>query len=497
MSEPKRSTGWRTCLPVGGVLAALLAGCASRPPQVLDSRLLPQRFVGPSPQAARLWPRAAWWRRFDSPQLSRLIVRAHRHNRDLAAAAARLMEARAEVMIQRSALFPQIDAQTGAQRLGVGPEALPSNGQGQPSATINAFSLNGNVSYDLDVWGLARDDLRSAQQGVKAARFADKALALSVTADVADAYFNVLALRNEIAITKEDITAIDGILNIVELKVKAGTVSHLDLAQEQAQVQAVKAQLPGLNQQEIAERVALAVLVGTAPEMLHLGAANASVIRLPAVRPGLPSALLLRRPDVAQAEADLAAAHANVQAARAAFLPQFALSGAVGFSSTAVNALLRGPGFLWDAGAQLLQTIFDGGKLIGQKDLAYANQRALIAAYENAILRAYADVETALGQVHNTRQEQVHLRAEVAAARQAFKIAELQYREGTAGLLTVLQTQQTLFAAKDQLVQARLARMQAVVHLYEALGGGWQEPQADRSQFPVDGPLSGGSRKAP
>jgi outer membrane protein TolC len=191
----------------------------------------------------------------------------------------------------------------------------------------------------------------------------------------------------------------------------------------------------------------------------------------------------LRRPDVAQAEANLAAAHANLQAARAAFLPQFSLSGSAGLSSAAANALLHGPSFLWDAGAQVVQTIFDGGKFIGQKNLAFATQEQLVADYENAVLQAYADVETTLGQVSTDQQEERNLEDEVATAREAFQIGELQYREGTAGLLTVLQTQGTLFAAKNQLVQVRLARMQAVVQLFVALGGGWKEPFRDRTQF--------------
>ena len=483
MNKPKTAQSWRACLSVGTALATLLAGCATPPPQVLTAQRVPTHFVGPNPKSAQLWPRANWWRLFDSPELSKLIERAQTSNRDLAASAARIQEANAEVTIQRSALFPQFDVQASAERIGEGSGALSSNVQGQPSLTVNSFGLSGNANYSLDVWGLARDNLRSAEEGVNSARFAGEALALTVTADVADAYFNILATRKEIAITKENITAIDGILNIVRLKVKAGTVSNLDLAQEQAQVESVRAQLPMLRQQEIAERATLAVLVGMPAEALHLGTRNALPIQMPAVRPGLPSALLLRRPDVAQAEANLAAAHANLQAAHAAFLPQLALGGSAGFSSAALSALLHGPSFLWDAGAQAVQTIFAGGKLIGQDDLAYATQKALVAAYENAILNAYADVEIALGQVHNAKQEEAHLRGEVAAGREAFRIGELQYREGTADLLTVLQTQQTLFAARDQLVQARLTRMQAVVHLYVALGGGWKEPQAARTQY--------------
>lgn len=478
-TAPTRSA-W---LPLGMALGALLTGCATRPPQILTPQWIPEHFVGQGPAGAPVWPHVRWWRRFECPQLSKLIERARTSNRDLAASAARIQEAQAEVTIERSALFPQLDLQASGERIGEGSGALSSSVQGQPSLTVNSFGLLGNASYGLDVWGLARDNLRSAEEGVHSARFASEALALTVTGDVADTYFNILAIRKEIAITRENITAIDEILNIVRLKVKAGTVSHLDLAQEQAQVESVKAQLPGLRQQEIAERAALAVLVGIPVESLRLPAEDRQTVRVPAVQPGLPSELLVRRPDVAQAEANLAAAHANLQAARAAFLPQFALGGSVGFSSAAASALLHGPSFLWDAGAQMIQTIFDGGRLIGQDDLAYATQKALLAAYETAILNAYADVETALGQVRNAEQEEARLRDEVAAARKAFQIGALQYREGTAGLLTVLQTQQTLFAARNQLVQARLARMQAVVHLYVALGGGWKEPPLDRTQF--------------
>lgn len=482
MSEPTNLRTWRSWPLIETALAVLLAGCVTRPPQVLTPQLVPRHFVGPSPQTAQVWPRTGWWRGFHSPELSRLIELAQRGNRNLVAATATVKEAMAEVTIQRSALFPAINAQATAQRLGAESGAFSTTGQ-PIGVTTNAFSLNGNVSYDLDVWGLARDNLRSAEDTVTSDRFARRAAALTVTADVADGYFNILALNQEIAITREDIAAIEAIVDIVKVKVKAGTVSHLDLAQEQAQAASVRAQLPVLRQREIAQHAALAVLVGIPPEVLHLGKGTERVLRIPLVRPGLPSALLLRRPDVAEAEANLAAAHANLQAARAAFLPQLSLSGSAGFSSTAANALLHGPGFLWDAGAQLVQTIFDGGKLIGQKDLAFATQEKLVADYENAVLQAYADVETALGELSTDQQEEHNLEAEVAAAREAFRIGELQYREGTAGLLTVLQTQETLFAARDQLVQVRLARMQAVVQLYEALGGGWTEPRADRTQF--------------
>ena len=473
--------GGRWLLALGSV-AACLTGCATRPPQALSPQIVPKTFVGHVATPAPVWPRSGWWQGFGSPELSRLIELARTDNRNLAVAAARLREARAQVTIQRAALFPAIDAEAQADRSGVGQAALSSNGQ-QDSTTRNSFELGGGASYELDVWGLSRDNLRSAEEALKASRFAQRGVALTTTESVADTYFEILALREQIAIANQDIAAIDGILRIVRVKVRAGTASHLDLAQEQAQVEAVEGELPALEEQALEARVALAVLIGQPPEGFAVEAQSAEAIRIPDVAPGLASQLLLRRPDVAEAEANLAAAHANLQAARAAFLPQFALSGSAGFSSAAANALLHGPSFLWDAGAQLVQTIFDGGKLVGQKDLAYATQQELVASYQNAVLNAYADVESALGQVRNYAREEQHLSQEVVAAREAFQISRLQYSQGVADLLNVLQAQQTLFGARDSLVQARLARLQATVHLYAALGGGWQEPPRERTQF--------------
>ncbi|MFZ0550284.1 MAG: efflux transporter outer membrane subunit [Steroidobacteraceae bacterium] len=461
-------------------LIILFSACATRPPQVLTPKLVPPKFVGPATVAAPVWPTAGWWHAFGSPELSNLITLAQADNRDLAAAAARLREARAEVMIQRAALFPQVDLEGEAIRAGVGTAAVQTGSQ--HVSTGNAFGLNLDGSYDLDVWGLERDNLRSATEALKSSHFAQQAAALTVLAAVADGYFNVLALREQISIAQEDITAIEGILGTIKLKVSAGTASHLDLAQEEAQLESVRAQLPALEELELEARVALAVLLGRPPESFDVQARNCDGIRLPAVAVGLPAQLLLRRPDVAEAEANLAAAHASLQAARAAFLPQIALGGSDGFGSTAVSTLLHGPSALWDAGAQLVQTIFAGGKLVGQKDLAYATQEELVADYQAAVLNAYADVETALGQVNHYAREEEHLRREVDAAREAFGISQLQYRQGVADLLNVLQAQQTLFRARAQLAQAKAARQQALVHLYEALGGGWQELSRERTQ---------------
>lgn len=461
------------------LVCMLASGCATAVPQALPSSEQPKTFTGPVESESPVWPDARWWQGFGDTDLSALVQQAESGNRDLAQAAARVLAAEAQSTVQRSALFPQI-----------GGEALHTNGgcRGQACnqfSPLKDFGLTFNASYELDFWGLARDNLRSANEELKSARFAQQVVALTLTANVVNQYFNVLALRRRIAIAHENIAAINGILEIVKLRAKAGSISHLDLAQETAQEELVELQLPGLETLERQSLYTLAVLLGQAPEGFDIKAQSMDGIAAPKVGPGLPADLLLRRPDVAGAEANLAAAHADLDAARAAFFPAISLTGSGGFVSTAIGSLTQGANFGYTYGLDLVQTIFDGGRLIGQKELAKASQEASIANYQSAALNAYADVETALVQVANSSRAVDHLAHEVDAAREAFQIASLQYRQGAADLLAVLQTQQTLFQAEDQLAQSTLANRQAIVHLFEALGGGWEEVPADRTQLTV------------
>ena len=459
------------------LMGLMLAGCATQVPQSLPPQLVPKSFTGPVVGDARTWPEPGWWQGFGDAQLTALVTQAQDGNRDIAVAAARVMQAEAQSTIQRSALFPQIGGQADYQRGGCSGQSCAQY------SNAKLFGLSFNASYELDFWGLARNNLRAANEQLKAARFAQQSVALTVTANVAGQYLNVLAIRRRIAIANQYIDAINAILDVIKLRVKAGSISHLDLAREQAQLESVQAQLPSLETLEKQALYSLAVLLGRPPEGFDVTSADLEKILPPVVGAGLPSELLLRRPDIAQAEANLASAHANVDAARAAFLPQISLTGSGGFVSTAIGTLLQGSSFGYSYGAALLQTIFDGGRLAGQKDLADATQKEFVAAYQNAALNAYADVEFALIQVANTSRAEDHLRRLITAAEEAFQISQLQYRQGAADLLTVLQAQQTLFSAQDQLVQTVLSNRLAAIHLYEALGGGWTEKPEERTQF--------------
>ena len=280
-------------------------------------------------------------------------------------------------------------------------------------------------------------------------------------------------LRERIAIASKSVDAARRILAITQAKVTNGVSSNLDLAQQRALLAGQEAKIPALEEQEREERYTLAILLGRIPEGFDVKSAALTGIVAPPVSPRLPSSLLQRRPDIAQAEASLIAAHANVDAARAAFLPAIGLTGQGGYNASAIASLINPSNLAWNVGTSLLQVIFDGGKLTSQRDEAKAREAELIAGYRSAVLNALADVESALGSTASLAEQERLTTEQANSAAEAFRISELQYREGVADLLTVLQAQQTLFGAQDQLIQIKLARLQAGAGLYRALGGGW------------------------
>jgi len=441
-------------------LTLAVAGCTTPPPVALKPGDVPPAFTAPAAKDAAVWPVSDWWNGLNAPELPPLETAAKEQNLDLIAAAARVLQAQAQTGIAGSALFPSINATGTAQRNGTNVKGVPGGN------THNTFGVSAQASYEVDLWGLNQDAFRAAQQSELAARYAQQTVALTISADVANTYLDVLALRQRVTIAKQNIEAARRILTITEAKVTNGVTSNLELAQQRAQVAAEEAAVPPLEEQEREARYALAILLGRAPEGFDVTATKLDGIAAPAVQPGIPSSLLERRPDIAQAEAQLLAQHANVDAARAAFFPQINLSGSVG-------AFFNPTSMVWSIGAQLLQAVFDAGKLSAESDLQKASQTELLADYRKAVFSAFSDVESAMGQVTSLAEQERLVNEQETNAAEAYRIAELQYREGVTDLLNVLQTQQTLFSAQDQLVQIRLARLQAGVGLYRALGGGW------------------------
>jgi multidrug efflux system outer membrane protein len=464
------------------MVALAAAGCTTSNPTPLNRPGdVPPAFTAPiADKQSPIWPEANWWVNFKADELPGLVDNAQKENLDLAAAAARVLQAEAQDGVAFSNLLPVVNLQGSGTRSMTSAGSTSSNGLGGVSRTFNSFNAGVAASYQADFWGLSRDRLYQARENLRAARYAETVVGLTVESSVAQQYFTVLATRERIVIARQNIDAAKRILTVVQAKVTNGVSSNLDLAQEQSVVATQEARLPALIEQEREARYALAILLGKAPEGFDIKAQNLDGVASPVVQPGLPSEVLLRRPDVAQAEANLYAAHANVDAARAAFFPLVSLTGSRSYASSFADTLFNPSSLAWSIGASLVQSIFDGGKLKAQDDLALAQQQEQIADYRKIVFTAFSNVDTALGQVSSDSDQLVALTEEVRASAEAFRISELQYREGTIDILSLLTAQQSLFSAQDTLVQTKLARLDADVSLYIALGGGWNQAQSDK-----------------
>ena len=452
------------------VLAASLAACTANPQALNRPGDLPAAFTAPADKAAPVWPKASWWGNFGADELAPLQETAQKENLDIAQAAARVLQAEANDGIALSALFPTLGGSFDASRNG-GNSTIPR--------ARNSFSAGLSASYQQGFFGTEYLQLRAAREDLRASRYAAAVTGISISTQVADAYFQILSFRERIAIANANIAAAKRILAITQAKVNSGVSSNLDLAQEQALVAQQESTLPGLIQGEKQARYSLAILLGRAPEGYDVKAQNLENISAPSIQPGLPSELLLRNPSVAQAEAELYAAHANVDAARTLYFPSLNLSGGAGYGAAALSSLFGPAGFIWNIGAGVAQSIFDGGRIHAQNDRALAVQQELIAAYRKTVFSAFSDVETSLDLIKSTTDTQTLVEIQVKADAEAFRISELQYREGTIDILSLLQNQQNLFSAQQSLVQIKLARLEASLSLYNALGGGWEQKTDD------------------
>ncbi len=433
--------------------------------------------------AQRATPKLDWWRQFRSRELTALMEQARAANLDVAAAVARIVQADAQARIVGAALLPVIDlngaashqqsskTMTKATAANLGAN-IYSSGATRDIETNN-LQATLNASFQIDFWGKNRAALQAAEQSAVAARYAREVVELSTLAATANAYFQVLATQDRLKAAQDDIVASSRVLNLIKQRAQAGTASALDIAQQESVVDTLRASVPPLRQLLRQNKVALAILIARSPEQVHIRGGSLSYVAIPRVTPGLPSELLIQRPDIRQAEANLAGADANVYNARAAFLPSITLTGEGGYESAVLKVLLRPESAIYSAAASLAQPIFHGGALLGNLDLQKGKQDELLQDYRKAVISAFGDVENALDDIRQTSLR-VQLQAQVVrSSRQAFNISEERLREGTIDLVTVLQTQQTLFQAQDAFFQAQLARLLAVVSLYQALGGGW------------------------
>jgi multidrug efflux system outer membrane protein len=433
---------------------------------------LPAAWTTASATSDAAAPASDWWRGFGSSQLNDYIAQAQSANDDIGAAMARVREADAQARIAGAALLPNLSASGTATR-----ERAPSS-TGGPLKTFDVFNPALLASYQVDFWGHNRELHNAALATAKASRFDRETVALTVVTSVAMSYFEVLEFHDRLLVAQQNYQNAMTILKGLEVEAEVGTATALDVAQQATTVANVNATIPPLQQQLRQSTDALAILTGKAPEQLEPGDGTLDALTLPAVAAGLPSQLLARRPDVAEAEAQLVSANANIAAARAAFFPSINLTAGGGFESTALGMLLSPETRIWDVSAGVTQTIFDHGALSGQYQYSRARYDELLSDYHKTVLTALGNVEDALVAVQQSAELQLRQQDATDKAHRAFEFAQLQFQAGTTDVLTMLNTETALFTAQDALVQGKFAHTQALLTLYQALGGGWHQEQA-------------------
>ena len=481
---------WLAFIPGGRQLAqslAVLGVVASSAGCILTKDLpAPALDVPVGYKAARLTtatdapPTLDWWRGFRSRELTGLMEEAQTVNLDIAAATARFRQADAQARIAGAALLPSLS--------GTGQEAYSRTSGSSSSGLTNGgrevvnYSSSFSASYELDFWGKNRDAAQAAEETSVATRFDRDVVALTTLTTVANAYFQVLAAQDRIRTAQRNIASAERILNAIKERLRAGTGNDLDVAQQESVLANQRALVPPLRQTLDQNINALATLVSRPPEAVRVTGGSLNKIAAPRVTPGLPSELLTQRPDIRRQEAQLASATANVGSARAQFFPSIQLTGQGGYQSSALSSLFQPHAAFFSMVGSLTQPIFEGGRILGNFEYTKARQDELLQTYRKTVVQAFADVDNALMSIRQTAERLRLQRQVVAASRRAFELSEQQLGAGTADIVTVLNTQLTLFQAEDSLSQAQLARLLAIVSLYQALGGGW-EPRMER---PVD-----------
>ena len=455
-----------------GVVAVILplAACMAPEPETGRGVALPAQFLnttGAKTSLPRGWPKL-----FGSPELARLSAEALSDNFDIAVASAKIAQARAQLSQSGAALQPQLSGYGDASR-SLSPGTARAKNAPFNSTANNSFDLGFTASYILDFWGKNASGVEAAKDQLVATEFDRDTVRLSTLAAVSNAYLQILASQDRLRIARENIRLAEEVLEAFRGRIKVGTSTALEEASQEVIATTARAVVPALELSVQQSRNALAVLLGQVPERVKINGGGLGSLRVPRISAGLPSHLLTRRPDIAAAEARLLGQKANVEVARAALLPNVSLNGKLGLQSLTLQNLIRPEAILASLASSLTAPIFDGGNLQGQLDADRAVQQQLLFTYRKSIIQALADVENALAAVRlQTRHEALQNEA-ISASRRAYEINLTALKTGTIDLVSLLNSETSLFNAQDALVQIRLSKFQAYVSLIQALGGGW------------------------
>lgn len=451
-----------------GLLSGCMVGPNYRRPVVQTPATV--RDLGEKPPAsaqAASYADLPWWQVFQDPQLQELIRTALKQNYDLQIATERINEARAQVAVTRSSLFPQVQ----------GNGDFAGGREGNFQTKYNFLNLAADAAFQLDFFGKIRRATEAARAELLATEDARQTVILTLVSDVASDYFALLELDLQLQITQETVKTQQDSVKLTTLRVQHGVATKLDVLQAQQTLDTANAQIPDLQRQIAQEENAINILLGNYPQGVLRGRPLVEQTLPPEVPPGLPSALLERRPDIREAEQLLVAANAEIGVAKAQFFPQISLTGSGGGTfgrSSAFSGLMSSQLGIWSYGANVSQPIFTGGALKGNLKSAQSQYQQALLAYRQAIQRAFGDVSDALIGYQKLHEVRVRQEDTVADLQESVRLSNLRYTGGTTTYLEVLDGQRSLFAAELTLAQARGNEYQSLVQLYRSLGGGWQ-----------------------
>jgi outer membrane protein, multidrug efflux system len=456
-------------------LGLLLTGCAVGPDYSRPAITTPEVYRGASPNpsatvSTQLLGDEKWWDVFQDPVLQELIRLALQQNYDVRIAASRVLQAQAQLGITRADQFPTVSA--GSQVSG---QYTPKTSSIFPAYRTNAGELDLSVVWNLDFWGKYRRQTEAARANLLASQWGQRAILSSVVSSVATAYFTLRELDWALDVSKQTLAARRNSLQLTNVLARNGSASALDVRQSEQLVYTAAETIPDLERQISQEENSLSILLGDNPGPIPRGRPLTEQPDPPGVPLGLPSELLERRPDIREAEETLVAANAEIGVAKAAFFPSISLTGLAGFESNALNNLFSHSQRIWNEAGSLTQPVFAGGAIRSGLRLAEAQEQQMLLTYQQTIMNAFQEVSNSLVAYQKGREFREQQELLTTAAEDTDRLSKVLYQHGGASYLQVLTSENNAFAAELNLAQAQLDERLALVQLYNALGGGWEQ----------------------
>ena len=460
------------------VAVALLGGCAIGPNYKRPAVAEPPTFRGQAAVEAASFADAPWWEAFQDPSLQALIRQALSRNYDVAIAAARVQEARANLSIARSDLYPSFDYSGSVSRAKISPGVVGA--PGGPSASASNFYFAAmSASWELDIWGRIRRSNEAARATLFATEDARRGVWLTLVSDLAQAYFELLALDVRLQIARNSTDAYQRTYDLFLDRFNLGVASKLETSRAQGALGDAQANIPQLESDIVAKENQISVLLGAVPGPIPRGKPMYEQPIVPTVPAGLPSTLLQRRPDLRQAEQQLVSANARIGVAKAEFFPKLSLTALLGTASPEVSALTGGTATIWAVAGMFSGPLFNAGRTLGTYRASIAQWEQARLQYEQAVLGALREVSDALTALGKLTDAETGQDTAVKALAEAVEHATDRYRQGLANYFEVLEAQQQLYPAQNTLAQIRQNRLLAYVRLYKTLGGGWSLTDAE------------------